>query len=72
MTQDIKVIWRKGDGAMPTKVQTVVDAAQNELLLETLHLSNDTVNTIKYNSEKSSQTISEYISLLVTNQLKTA
>jgi hypothetical protein len=72
MTQDVEVIWRKGDGAMPTKVQTVVDAAQNELLLETLHLSSDIVNTIKYNSEKSSQTISEYISLLVTNQLKTA
>jgi hypothetical protein len=72
MTDDIKVIWKKGDEDMPVKVKAVVQDAQNELLLKTLNLSNETINIIRYNSEKNSQSVSEYISLLVANQLKTA
>ena len=45
------VIWKKGDGPMPEKVQHVVDAARGELLLETLHLPEAVENTLRRPSE---------------------
>ena len=37
MSLDTNVIWRRGDGAMPEHAKCVVEAAQNELLLKSLH-----------------------------------
>jgi hypothetical protein len=66
---DVRVIWRKGDGPMPAKVQHVVDAARDELLLETLHLPETVENTIRYNADKDAQSVNDYISSLVVEHL---
>ena len=58
MTSDVNVLWRKGDGEMPEKVQRIVNAAQDELLLRSLQLPIDAVDTIRYNAGKNSQTAS--------------
>jgi len=62
---DLKEEWRKGDGEMPPKLKHVVDAAREEILLRSLQLTADVENTIKYNADKSNQTVTEYISGLV-------
>ena len=41
MTEDVNVIWRRGDGEMPEKVKRIVNAAQGELLLRSLQLPDD-------------------------------
>ena len=72
MSTDAKVIWRKGDGAMPSKAEYVSLAAQSELLLRSLCLSEDAVNHIKYNSEKNNQSVPEYISSVLARELEIA
>jgi hypothetical protein len=69
MSDDVRVIWRKGGGPMPAKVQHVVDAARGELLLETLHLPEAVENTIRYNADKDAQSVNDYISSLVVERL---
>ena len=63
------VIWKKGDGPMPEKVQHVVEAARGELLLETLHLSEDIENTLRYNADKAAQSVNDYVSRIVVEHL---
>jgi hypothetical protein len=46
MNDDVRVIWKKGGEALPEKAQHVVDAARGELLLKTLQLPEEIVNTI--------------------------
>jgi hypothetical protein len=72
MNGTANVIWRQGDGAMPPKVEHVVEAARSEMIFRSLQLSEDTVNAILYNSEKNEQTVSEYIADLLTQRLKSA
>ena len=72
MSTDTKVIWRKGDGAMPEHVKCVVVAAQNELMLKSLQLPSGIINTIRYNADKNAQTVNEYISAIVIGHLTTA
>jgi hypothetical protein len=72
MSDDVKVIWKKGDGKMPGKASHVVDAARSELLLRALQLPDEIVNTIKYNADKNAQTLNDYISNIVIERLKTA
>jgi len=72
MNSDIEIIWRRGDSVMPENVEHVVKAARNELLLRSLQLPVDAVNTIRYNASKSNKTINEYISSLVLGSIKTA
>ena len=66
-----RVIWKKGDGPMPQKVQHVVDAARGELLLETLHLPKSVENTIRYNADKDAQSGNDYVSRILIECLKT-
>lgn len=72
MSDDVKVIWRKGDGDVPEKVKHVVEAAQGELLLKALELPDDVVDAIRYNADKNAQTINNYISAIVLDRLKPA
>jgi len=65
MNANAEVIWRRGDPAMQENVEHVVKAARNELLLRSLHLPVDAVDTIRYNASKSNKSIDEYISSLV-------
>ena len=72
MNDDVKVIWQKGDNEMPEKAKQVIEAAQGELLLKTLQLPAEVVDTIRYNADKNSQTINNYISSIVMERLRTA
>ena len=70
MNDDIKVIWQKGSGEMPEKAKHVVEAAQGELLLNVLNLSAEVIDTIRYNADKSAQTINNYISAIVMDRIR--
>ena len=70
MNDDIKVIWQKGGGEMPEKAKHVVEAAQGELLLNVLNLSAEVIDTIRYNADKSAQTINNYISAIVMDRIR--
>ena len=72
MKSDVNVIWREGDGEIPSKAKHVVDAVRGEMLLESLELPDDVANEIRYNAEKNSQSISHYISEIVLESLRTA
>jgi hypothetical protein len=69
MSSDGKVIWKKGDEVMPDKAKHVVDAARGELLLKTLQLPEEIVNTIRYNADKSAQSVNDYVSHIVVERL---
>ncbi|GMO36754.1 MAG: hypothetical protein Ta2B_16660 [Termitinemataceae bacterium] len=69
MSSDENVIWKKGDAVMPDKARYVVDAARSELLLKTLQLPEEIVNTIRYNADKSAQSVNEYLSHIVAERL---
>jgi hypothetical protein len=56
---------------MPEKVKRIVNAAQDELLLRSLQLPTDAVNTIRYNAGKNSQTVNSYISTIVLGHIQT-
>ena len=64
-SNELEEIWRKGDGDMPDKLKHVVNAAQEEVLLRSLHLSTDVENTIRYNASKNNITVNEYLSILI-------
>ena len=70
MNDDVKVIWQKGCGEMPENAKQVVEAAQGELLLNTLQLPAEVVEMIRYNADKNAQTISNYISAIVLERLR--
>ncbi|WP_010263252.1 hypothetical protein [Treponema primitia] len=72
MSSDGKVIWKKGDEIMPDKAKYVVDAARGELLLKTLQLPEEIVNTIRYNADKSAQSVNDYVSHIVVERLISA
>jgi hypothetical protein len=72
MSDDVRVIWKKGDGPMPAKVQHVVDAARGELLFEALHLPEAVENTIRYNADKDAQSVSDYVSRILVERLVSA
>jgi hypothetical protein len=59
---EVDVVWRKGEGEMPPEVKAIVDAAKADLLLNSLDISIDVANEIRYKAEKSSQSVSGYIS----------
>jgi hypothetical protein len=65
MSDDVKVIWKKGDGAMPEKARHVVDTARGDLLLKALQLPDEVVNAIRYNADKNAQSVNDYISHIV-------
>ena len=69
MSDDVNVIWQKKGGEMPEKAKQIVEAAQGELLLNTLQLPAEAVEMIRYNADKSAQTISHYISAIVLERL---
>ena len=69
MNDDVKVIWEKSDGEIPEKAKHIVEAAQGELLLDALQLPAEVVEMIRYNADKSAQTISNYISSIVLERL---
>ncbi|GHV95641.1 hypothetical protein AGMMS50293_19610 [Spirochaetia bacterium] len=69
MSNEGTVIWKKGDGPMPEKVQHVVDAARGDLLLQTLHLPETVENTIRYNADKGAQSVNDYISHILVERL---
>jgi hypothetical protein len=70
MSDEGRVIWKKGDGPMPKKVQHVVDAARGELLLQTLNLPEAIENTLRYNADKDSQSVNDYVSRIVVERLE--
>jgi hypothetical protein len=72
VSNKVNVIWKKGDDVMPANAQHVVDAARSDLVLKTLQLPEDVIHIIEYNSDKNSQTIPEYISSVLLQQLRTA
>ena len=43
MNPDVEVIWRRGDGELPTQAKHIVEAAQDELLLSALRLPSEEV-----------------------------
>ena len=72
MNDELDVIWRRGDGEMPEKVKIIVNAAQDELLLRSLQLPSDIVNTIRYNAGKNYQTVNDYIAAIVLGHIQAA
>ena len=72
MNTDVDVIWRRGDGEVPEKVKQVVTAAQDEILLRSLQLPLDIVNTIRYNASKNSQSVNDYIADIVLGHIQAA
>jgi len=72
MSNDVNVIWKKGDGEMPDKAKNIVDAAQGELLLKALQLPGDAADEVRYNADKNAQSINDYISAIVLERLITA
>jgi type II secretory pathway component PulC len=72
MSDEVNVIWRKGEGEMPEKVKRVVEAAQDELLLRSLHLPFDIVDMIRYNASKNNQTVNDYIATIVKSHIQPA
>jgi hypothetical protein len=69
MSDDVRVIWKKGDGPMPEKVQHVVDVARGELLLKTLHLPGAVEDALRYNADKNAQSVNDYVSRIVVERL---
>ena len=69
---ELEEIWRKGDGDMPDKLKYVVSAAQEEVLLNSLRLSADAENTIRYNARKSNKSVNEYLSALIMTSIQSA
>ena len=72
MGSNVKTIWKRGDGDIPAKAKHVIEAARGELLFKTLELPTEIIDTIRYNAEKNSQTINDYISEIVIERLMTA
>ena len=72
MNEEYDVIWRRGDGEMPEKARHVVNAAREEKLLKSLHLSADAENIIRYNASINNKTVCEYISSLVMTSIQPA
>jgi hypothetical protein len=72
MSSEGKVIWKKGDEVLPDKAKYVVDAARGELLLKTLHLPEEIVNTIRYNADKSALSVNDYVSNILVERLVSA
>jgi type II secretory pathway component PulC len=72
MNNDVNVIWKKGDEIMPAKARRVVDVAHSELILKTLGLPDEITDVIRYNADKSAQSINDYISTIVIESLKSA
>jgi len=72
MSNVVNVIWKKSDGEIPDKAKNIVDAAQGELLLKALQLPSDAEDMIRYNADKNSQSINDYISAIVLERLRTA
>jgi hypothetical protein len=70
MSDDVNVIWRRGDDEMPDAVQKVVTEARGDLLLRTLEFPNEVVDLIKYNAEKNAQTVKDYIAHIVAEKLE--
>ena len=69
MKQEIKVLWKKGDGEMPENVKHVVDIAKGEVLLRSLGVSDDLANEIRYNADKNAQSVKDYILDVVVGSL---
>jgi len=69
---DLKVIWRKGDGAMPERVKKISDAAGEELLLMSLQLPDDMTEAIRDNARESNKTVIEYISSIIKTNMQPA
>ena len=72
MSNDANVIWRKGDGEIPELAKNIVEEAQAELLLKSLHLPLEIADLIRYNADKNARTISDYISTIVVEYFKLA
>jgi hypothetical protein len=70
MSDDARVIWKKGGGQMPEKAQYVVDVAQGELLLQTLNLPEAVENTLRYNADKDAQSVNDYVSRILIERLR--
>ena len=69
MNDKIKLIWKKGDGEMPERVRKNCESAQDELLLMTLDLPTEIINTIRYNADKNAKTVNHYICEIVLNNM---
>ncbi|AEF80062.1 hypothetical protein [Leadbettera azotonutricia] len=69
MSDDARVIWKKGGDPMPGKAQHVVDAARGELLLKTLQLPEGVENTLRYNADKDAQSVNDYVSRILVERL---
>ena len=72
MSSDVNVIWHKGMGDMPENAKSVVEEAQVELLLKALQLPTEVADLIRYNADKNSQTVNDYISTVLVGYLKSA
>jgi hypothetical protein len=66
------IIWRKGDKEMPEQAKRIVESAQGELLLMSLQLPFEIIDTIRNNANINEQTVNDYISDIVVNYFKTA
>jgi predicted HicB family RNase H-like nuclease len=69
MSEDVHVIWKRGDDKMPHKAAVVIEEARNELLFKALRLPKDVENAVRYNSEKNSQSVNEYLSSVIVQQV---
>ena len=72
MNDNIKLIWKKGNDEMPDRVRKNSESAHDELLLMTLDLPIDVINTIKYNAAKNAKSVTHYISEIVLNNMVSA
>jgi len=72
MSLEVEKIWQRGDGDMPDHVKHVVVAAQDELLLRTLQLPSEVIDTLRYNADTNSQTVNDYVSSIVIERLRAA
>jgi len=72
MSDKTKLIWKKGNGEMPERVQKNSESAKDELLLMTLDLPVEAINTIRYNADKNAKSVNHYICEIVLNNMISA
>ena len=72
MNDKMKLIWKKGNGEMPERVRKNSESAQDELLLMTLDLPIEVINTIRYNADKNAKSVTHYISEIVLKNMVSA
>jgi len=67
---ELDVVWRKGDGEMPERIQKISNEAGEELFLRSLQIPDNVADAIRDNARESNKTITEYVSSLIMTSMQ--